>query len=187
VTDAGAFYNGISYRDQYTARWAVFLDALDVGFRYDPAPDSAPSMSFWLTALAKWMVVSPEAPNPVLERNARSLAESSRKSVYAFFGPLAVPTDRTRSAFLYAAARDKKTDETGVDFDETYWWCECPICQSIGIEYEGRAARLPCRCVRLISRHNHREHNYDSPRLVSAYLQAQTARLGPHRLETDGE
>jgi len=57
--------------------------------------------------------------------------------------------------------------------DCDYWWCECPHCGMIGIQYEGRAARLSCRCMR----DSDRGHNYDSKRLLAAYDKARQARF----------
>ena len=50
---------------------------------------------------------------------------------------------------------------------------ECPKCGFIGIEFSGRAERLPCGCLKDVKKC----YNFDSPRLIEAYLLARTARF----------
>ncbi len=185
------FYNGTWYRNELAARWAIFLDTIDVGHRYESQgieyedtlycwPD------FWLPRLDCWIRTEERKPDRLCDQEARKLALATRKSVYVFFGLIGVPTDDTRSAYLYGPTFDTKADFAGVDFDEMYWWCQCPYCQQMGIQYQGRSARLPCRCVRLRKSSDNKTYTFDSPRLQIAYDDARRARLDEYRLHTEG-
>lgn len=186
------FYNGLWYRSQLAARWAVFLDALDVGFRYEPQGFEIDSETlywpdFWLPTLRCWLRIEETKPTGRTEAEARRLVFITREPVYVFFGLIAVPDDNTMSAYFYGPCFDNKSsDEVLVDFDEMYWWCECPFCSIVGIQYQGRAARLPCRCVARLDHSLTKEYTFDSLRLVAAYQQAQIARLGETRFHIEG-
>jgi hypothetical protein len=55
------------------------------------------------------------------------------------------------SAYVYAYA---KNTEDNIYHDIRHWWCECPDCGTLGIEFDGRADRLKCKqcyfCERLL-------------------------------------
>jgi hypothetical protein len=184
------FYNGTWYRNELTARWAIFLDGIGVGYRYESQgiehegteytwPD------FWLPRLECWIRIEQRKPDGLSHAEANRLAVATGRPVYVFWGVIGLPTDDTSSAYAYRPAFDRKTEFVGVDFDEMYWWCQCPYCQQMGIEYQGRTARLRCRCVRLRKPTDDKTYNFDSTRLLIAYDTARRAKLDRYRMHDE--
>jgi hypothetical protein len=66
-------------------------------------------------------------------------------------------------------------DETLWSFDYCQWWCECPKCGKLGIEFNGIYTRLPCPCY--AHKRDYREYNKTSLRLVAAYTASRQARF----------
>jgi hypothetical protein len=58
-------------------------------------------------------------------------------------------------------------------WDNYYMWCECPRCKYIGIEFEGRAPRLPCGCLE----GDKEPRTFNSARILEAYNAARQARF----------
>jgi len=59
-----------------------------------------------------------------------------------------------------------------VSFD--YWFCCCPHCKTVGIEFNGRADRIGrCKCPK--SAHGDKGYNHDDSFLVRAYHAAANA------------
>lgn len=165
-------YNGYHFRSRLEARWAVFFDKLDIQYEYEPEgfdlgnglwylPD------FWLTDQEVWVEIKGEWPNEAECEKASKLAIHSGYPVYVFFGSIEIP--------------DTGKHETGICFppsggsDNSYYWCECPQCRRFGVEFNGRADRLPCACKK--SDHGDKGYNFDSPRLIAAYAAARSARF----------
>ena len=187
-------YNGYRFRSRLEARWAVFFDALGVEYQYEPEgyelgdgirylPD------FWLPKQNCWIEIKGEEPTPEEFNKGHRLAVLTEKNLYILSGGIRLPHEMYQYEGHYLCLGvwgwENKYDENGDLSDETkeslrrsisysdngQWWCECPHCHKIGIEYEGRAARL-CKCSE-----GDRTHNADSPRLISAYIAARQARF----------
>jgi hypothetical protein len=62
--------------------------------------------------------------------------------------------------------------------DNGYYWCECPYCGAVGIQFEGRSARNRhgAGCP-IAESGKDREHNLDSPRITAAWITARSARF----------
>ena len=57
--------------------------------------------------------------------------------------------------------------------DHDYRWCECNSCGAIGMEFDGRSDRLPCKAIKCPrSYHGDKGYNSNSPRLMRAYEEA---------------
>lgn len=171
-------YKGYRFRSRLEARWAVFFDALSIEWEYEKEgydlgeagwylPD------FWLPSLRCFIEIK---PRDVCDGNkAAALAELGNHEVYVMCGMPGPDRDYVANSyegFYYT--------ECGEDFP--YYWCECPRCGAIGIQFDGRAERNhhSPSCT-LDDRHY---HNTDSPRLLSAYARARSARFehGEHGL-----
>jgi hypothetical protein len=63
----------------------------------------------------------------------------------------------------------------GESQDTGYWWCDCPVCGRVGLQFEARADRLPCGCPK--SPHGDRGHRGASPIILCALLAAAQARF----------
>lgn len=171
---------GHHFRSRLEARWSTFFSSLNVPWHYEMEgfelgvgvrylPD------FWLPQQDCWVEIKGAMPTAEEERKAALLATATGKRVLIFYGPIPYvigndgPHD-TASAFLFAP---------GECSDNCYAWCECPACSALGIEYQARADRLPCRrcgsCQ--TSRNRDRGHNGDTPRLLRAYQAARHCRF----------
>ena len=90
-------YGGYRFRSRLEARWAVFLDALDVGFRYEPEGFALGSIGwylpdFWLPRLALWLEIKPTFPRSDEIERARALASATVRPVAICHGALHAPS-----------------------------------------------------------------------------------------------
>jgi hypothetical protein len=142
-------YKGCRFRSRLEARWAVFFDGLGVDWRYEPQGFDLSGTyylpDFWLPRQAAWFEVKGTLDGPedyFAMHKAHALATRSNRMVYVSIGDIPYPDP--------SANRDIDTTVAcfphgGEDFP--YWWCECPTCGFVGLEFDGRAARLPCACM----------------------------------------
>jgi len=170
-------YNGVRFRSRTEARWAVFMDALGVVWEYEREgfdlgdgifylPD------FWLPQLNCWIEIKGASPVPKDEvEKVRRLAKQSGKGMYLFCDSPMAPDDYSDS-FWYGCESAASWYGPNNEEDDHYLWCECPKCGKIGIEFDGRAGRIGCKCDI-----HHKSYNYRSPRLLNAYSKAREARL----------
>lgn len=180
-------YRGFLFRSRLEARWAVFLDHLSVGFRYEMEgfefgrdrylPD------FYLPRLDCWIEIKPLMPrgDDRAVRLATALADATNKIVYIFAGDLVCPSDQLwyqqdGGQYPYAHAL-ACFPLSGADWH--YLWCECSTCHSVGIHFDGRSDRLKCKgdtgCPQ--SPHGDKGYAHDTPRLRAAYDAARSARF----------
>jgi hypothetical protein len=87
------YYRGYRFRSRLEARWAVFLDALEVPFEYEPEgydlgdgiyylPD------FWLPDFAAFLEIKPSNwSDPKEAEKAKRLAMQTGQRVAVFLGP----------------------------------------------------------------------------------------------------
>lgn len=169
-------YAGYTFRSRTEARWAVFLDHLDIKWDYEREgfefngerylPD------FWLPELDTWLEVKGVIPTHAEQRKAQWLADGTGQRVLLAFGEPRCPDGSYGS-------EDDSMWVLGVDlWDNAYWWCECPCCGYIDTTFNGRAARLRCRCMVSRNPAEDKAYNYNSPRLEAAYAAARTAFTG---------
>src|SRR5436190_3350456 len=170
-------YDG--YLSRLETRWAIFLATLGVkheykargyvldGVRYFP--------TFWLPELDCFLDVC--LAKPGIPSDIELLVERTRKAVYVFFGDIPLPTLRNDPLWVKKRSWYEMVPESdsahmynwleghGFCMDYPYWWCECPLCRKVGIEYSGCSERL-CHCYGENADHG---NNYASPRLLEAY------------------
>lgn len=166
-------YRGHRFRSRTEARWAVFMDSLGIQWRYEHEGYDLDGVwylpDFWLPEHRFFFEVKGEEPDREDTEKARLLSQASRLPVYVAFGRIGVPDvpfdPYSRSALAFLPPDG--------DQDDSYWWCECPTCGYIGIEYEGRAGRLPCDCPKSTTK----IRNYSTPRLMAAYEAATLERF----------
>ncbi len=175
-------YAGIKYRSRSEARWAVFFDSLNLAYSYemegfDLGADVLYLPDFWLPALDAWLEVKGGEPIDDECEKAHRLSVASGKPVYVFFGGMANPLSDAGPVTCYAFFPDGSADHG-------FLWCECSVCGTLGIEFEGRSDRLPCKArlgslgVCGTSAHGDKGYNHKSPRLVAAFDRARSARFG---------
>jgi hypothetical protein len=175
------WFDGILFRSQVEARWAIFFNVLEINYEYEKRrfdlgdrvrylPD------FWLPYQLCWVEVKGALPTTKERDKARRLACHTRFNVYIFYGhtlyhrvPLQIPSNLdwySYSAHVFFANGEE---------DDSYWWCECPICGSLGLQEEGRVAHLPCGCLGGVGARLDRSHYYYSARIIAAYDKARNA------------
>ena len=165
------FYNGYRFRSRLEARWAVFLDTLDIGFRYEMEGYDLDGLlylpDFYLPHLDSFLEIKPTpiTPNSPESHKATRLADLSEKRVFVFAGPCWFP-------FTSLGYDSLGEGYEGEVYGPGYWdnyqaWCECSACGFFSIQFEGRSYRSPCGCWR--DSPSDRGHNISSPRLGAAY------------------
>jgi hypothetical protein len=141
-------YAGRLFRSRLEARWAVFFDALSVDWRYEPQGFDLSGVyylpDFYLPRQATWIECKGDLDGEryfALDK-ARRLARRSGRRVLITSGdiPYPYPTIETHPESMLAVFPNG-------DEDFPYWWCTCPLCGAVGIEYAGRAERIGCGCL----------------------------------------
>lgn len=164
---------GTLFRSRTEARWAVFFDALLLEWFYEPDGYELPSgpylPDFWLPHVNGGCFVEVKGAYPTSAEQAKAaeLAIATGRPVYTFFGPVALPDDRRTTDSAVAQFPDGSQDFH-------YLWCECGICGNLGIQFDGRSARLDCGCYET----SDKEYNAASPLLRTAYDAARSQRFG---------
>lgn len=143
-------YKGYRFRSRLEARWAVVFDALDIKWEYEKEGFDLGSVGcylpdFWLPEHKCWIEIKGERPTRAEEDKAAALANASGYPVYVFpcGFPVALrsedvqcPVDNCDGAYAFFP---------GHGGDNYHRWCVCPDCGKIGITFDGRSDRLPCK------------------------------------------
>jgi hypothetical protein len=183
-------YRGYRFRSRLEARWAVFMDAINVRFEYEGEGFAFDGVAylpdFFLPDMDCFLEIKPTDPSEEEVRKAELLCEHTGKNVYILVGQPCCPYSEdyqnhwhgnNSRMHSYQCYEWDEVGETLVGQDSHYLWCECPECGKIGIEYDGRADCLPCGCGSPGGLRCGTERNYDSLRLVSAYNTARGYRF----------
>ena len=173
-------YSGHLFRSRLEARWAVFFDYLNVkweyekeGFEFNNKIRYLPD--FFLPELDCWLEVKGVYPTELEKNKAGLLAVATNKRVYIAYGQIEPPGDIWESDSIIAI---DSSGACGIWSDYQYYFCECSNCGAIGIQFNGRSDRLPCKkngCPK--SPHGDKGYNFESPRLMQAYQSAMSARF----------
>lgn len=184
-------YQGDKFRSRVEAKWAVFYHTLGIAYEYEKEGYILPNgtrylCDFWLPELDCWVEIKGEKPTKEEEAKAEGLVEATGKDVYIFFGPIPFVEEDTcflkcgvsGSSYAFSFHSEPNDDKPfichGCDVD--YWWCECPECGNLGIEYSGRVERIRHKTGCTIA-NDHKTYAYATPRLVAAYTAARQARF----------
>lgn len=188
-------YKGYRFRSRLEARWAVFFDALGVPWEYekqgyDLGPNGWYLPDFWLPQQDCWIEIKPDRPGDTEGDRAAALAKATGQQVLIFWGPIPMPLDRMN---LGQDDRDGAWSYWPEGWDNFYQWCECEQCGTLGIRFDGRSDRLPCkgcwecqhgqRCLHDPPRVDgcksggDKSYNVGSPKLIAAYTAARSARF----------
>lgn len=170
------WHQSILFRSRMEARWAVFLDEMDVSFSYEQEGFNLGELGgyrpdFWMPSVGKWMEYKPVRPTEVEFEKGRRVAALTGHPFVFFYGSMDSPDYR------------KKNRENGIQIkpsgeEETqYWWCHCPKCGLVGLEYWGNASRMRCGCGffkpdDLLDNIDGKHHQFNTDRLVKAYMLA---------------
>lgn len=136
-------YKGYRFRSRLEARWAVFFDALKIRWTYEPEgfvlPDGRGYLpDFFLQDFGLFVEIKPEScnneeHNKALEKYYLFAQDHPAIALIGTPGPI------NESTF--------QGDYVGETPDSPYFWCVCPVCNAIGFEFDGRAARLKHRAT----------------------------------------
>lgn len=172
-------YNGYRFRSRLEARWAVFFDALGVKYEYEPEgfelsdgtwylPD------FYLPDLKIWVEVKGLMSGEDLKK-----IDLFRKCLSVDSGQYlwVVGDIPTGSWFRTEGLAYKYGDIFSIGnelvWDVEYLPCVCPKCGKVGIEFEGRGARVcPNHCPE-----SDKLYSADDPKVLNAYNKARQARF----------
>lgn len=161
-------YRGIQFRSKLEARWAVFFDALGIKWEYEPQGFSTSEGNylpdFFLEGIG-WAEIKSTLPSDEsVIKKLEDVGVFTNQNAYFLNGFL----DREESlicagheCLCVALVRPNGKAEAG--WDDAHFFCECKKCGKIGIEFEGRAERLSCKCFS-----GDKGRNYDSPRILRA-------------------
>lgn len=170
-------YNGYRFRSRLEARWAVAFDALGVQYRYEPEGFDLDGLwylpDFWLPTQEAWVEIKPTKPTAQEEELAHRLAQASKHFVFLQYGEIPDRGSNGQDRANPYPAQSAHVHLPGGDgWDCDYWWCECPQCGYVGLEFEGRDERLACR-----HGDGTQGGNWDSRRLRAAFTAARGARF----------
>lgn len=199
-------YGGCRFRSRLEARWAVFFDHLGLKWDYEPQGfELVPVVEgqdhlgcylpdFWLPGPAAWFEV--KGTNPDVDGWARLTRFASQMSrghrLLVAVGSMPDPRRFDGSGHPYDGVESAFDIEVleGVGGDVHYAWCVCPGCGAVGIEFDGRGARiheyrrpwdegvgwedLTCSDFK---RDDDKHYSGDHPRILAAYRAARSARF----------
>ena|SRR5260370_3390594 len=161
-------FDGYRFRSRLEARWAVFFKTLKIAYEYEKEGYNLNGTyylpDFWLPALECFIEIKGIRPNEDEARRALLLAGATKKKVYIFFGNIPLPEEIPHSNSAWCFPDDRSAENS-------YWWCECPICEEFGIGKYGLVHLLPCQHISWLLQ------QYDTPRLRAAYQAARSARF----------
>lgn len=180
-------YAGCRFRSRLEARWAVFFDALEVAWEYEPEGFELPSgrylPDFLLHGLGGdawnqdrpgdcWFEVKPDVVK--LEDGADrvwcELAEGTGRPLIVAHG-----MPRPDGDLIYGSANGNGWMELyGPYWDNFRAFCFCSGCGQLGITFEARTDRICIPCPR-------KSPSWprwpDHPRIIAAYAKARSARF----------
>jgi hypothetical protein len=134
-------WRGIVFRSRLEARWALFMDELGLPYVYEQEAYDLPSRrylpDFYVPRLSAFVEIKPAAPSRDEMLACLELADATRRRVALFFGApghwLGAGYAETDSGLLY---------RPNYECDDRYYFCVCPACKAVGLEYLGRGERV---------------------------------------------
>lgn len=172
-------YKGYRFRSRLEARWAVFFDALKIRWEYEKegfdlgeAGHYLPD--FWLPDLKCWIEIKGEHPTREEEGKAWALAEETGRPVFMFTCGIPMPWSLEDIHYPCTCCDSGRAHFPGGRWDNLYQFCEATCCGQIGIEFDGRSARISCPCG---PGYDGKTYTVGTPKLKAAYIAARGARF----------
>lgn len=177
-------YNGYLFRSRLEARWAVFLDT--IGFSYDYEAEGYDLggsgwylPDFWVPPQSGFeggfIEIKRHTPEESERQKAEALARGLGWSVYVFYGQFDVNPDPMGDG--WGVEPQAEWFSAGEGWDAPYLWCQCHICGAVGIEFDGRGARIRCGCSHAEHGNGDKCYAYDTPLILDALRRAKKARF----------
>lgn len=148
-------YKGYRFRSRLEARWAVFFDALGLTWKFEPegfdlSDGTAYLPDFFISDVDSgiWIEVKPDNCTAqelaIAHAKARQLTFDTNIRTLVVEGDPLHMTDVPRFG-LGGFSIFEPYDDNGsrvVGEDHPYVFCVCPWCEKVGLEYDGRGARV---------------------------------------------
>lgn len=187
-------YKGYRFRSRSEARWAVFFDACDIKWRYEPEGFELPSgrylPDFWLEGIKIWVEVKP-TPHfdrwPMMElvlatghpcltvEGLPSLTPWEDGRYYELFH---MSTHADRFTFVPGGLSKINGFSGDVRLGECMRFAECLNCGVIGISQGGMIGSLHCGCSKTIDLGVlPLSHAPDTDKMLTAYEAARSVRF----------
>lgn len=175
-------YSGRLFRSRLEARWAVFFDALGLEWRYEPEgyelEDGTRYLpDFFLPSLNALVEIKPKP----LDFDGQPWPADGTKE-YRFYEALCKGSEFPHKFFmLFGEPGPAEPYEINSSYagcaigDSPYFFCECPGCGSIGIQFDGRSARNNHK--NNCDEQGDKAYNINSPKILNAAAKATSARF----------
>lgn len=153
-------YKGYRFRSRLEARWAVFFDALQIEWQYEPEGFELDELGrylpdFYLPNINGGLWVEIKALKPTEAERNKLIAVANLTSKKATFrvgepminvqlansevGTLSDGSDHADNAYIFFPSDDPETEG---GYDGPYLFCLCPWCGNVGFQFDGRGARV---------------------------------------------
>ena len=164
-------YAGCRFRSRLEARWAVFFDALNLQWEYEPQGYELRGLTdedvddpawlgdpwperhrehlgyylpdFWLPEQRAWLEIKPGGHDPE-DRKLERFGLLAASEGRFFLVPGQIPTPQ--SVTDYGPDEDQLMTYMMGYWDNYYAWTRCASCGSLDLKFEARSARNGCRC-----------------------------------------
>lgn len=141
-----AAFNGITYRSRLEARWAVFFDCIGLQALYEwegyQTPHGWYLPDFYFPTIESWFEIKPETERPDWdEQQFEWLTSHTSNRLLLARGFPRVMNRYTEPEIEYPGDSLELFSD-GCNCDSQYYFCLCPFCRKIGIEFNGRGARV---------------------------------------------
>lgn len=173
------YYASCTFRSRLEARWAVFYDAIDIPWDYEPEGFELPSgkcylPDFWLPQQNVWMEIKPCRPSDEDLDKIREFSETVGRIILCIGQPCNPKRVKSHGTDLanhcYGDGMVAMWNE-----DNGYRWCACRTGRHFGVEYEARGARIDCGCPGYEI--GGRGHSGDDPAILDAYKVARATKF----------
>jgi hypothetical protein len=162
-------YAGRRFRSRLEARYAVLFDHLGLRWDYEPegyATPDGPYLPDFMLHLKHGSVLFEVKPENAKREDPRwsYASEGAGVRMIVAFG---LPGE----LHLF-----DQTESRWMEWDDNYAFCVCPVCRTVGIEWNGDGSRICVECVYNPNIHGHNRTS-TNPRITDAYRAALSARF----------
>lgn len=199
-------YKGYRFRSRLEARWAVFFETAGIKWEYEPEGFETPFgrylPDFYLPEIRNGLWVEVKPSFGLKEHEQEKLIEVVRQTRKEGIFVRDIPSSDLQPYYDFPGVDDwsgwaiiQEGAEGVGAYDCAYVFCLCPWCGKIGLEFDGRGARVcesspPCFGVGNRNKnrpfdnfyysslsHGDKAYSYNHPSLAKAYDAARSARF----------
>ena len=177
-------YHGYKFRSRLEARWAVFLDALALSWQYEPEgfilTDGTRYLPDFRVKDIGWLEIKPERATSAEQGRLSGVVSGTETPGFLLMGNIPDPEETYLEVGpdpLFDIQAFWPMGGGAVVTDWGYWFCVCPICGKVGIEYQARSHRICGGRVHPELAGKDRGHNGNHLRIIDALSRARGARF----------